>query len=531
MCKRLHRCARVAFLTFLAACDPGTGETPPNAPGSPTPNVILITIDTLRADAIGFAGYARDTTPELDRFAETATVFLGAMTSFQGTSPSMPSLMSGRFPSFLGVKEWTRTTNSGFFDLRSPGERPGVPRNLEMLAESLRAWGYATAGFTTNPNLTRRVNFDQGFQHFEEFQQHLYEVGEVRTHALDDFYPSGEVVVNHVLRWLDDRAESANSAAPRAEREEPLFLWVHFMDVHSPYLPPPPYDRMFRAEGPGANGPYTDATDLEINEALYNLLSEQVGHVRGDDFANLEDLALDREMFKAHLRALYDGSIGYVDAEFGRLLKGLEERGLRESSILIVTSDHGEEFFEHGNVIHHRLTAAAEELFRIPLVIAVPAGVLNATVRRTDALVRMVDIAPTVLDLAGFESTDAEMLDGVSLRPVLEGRTASPQTAFVNYIDFGVARTERWKYRRTLSPTAAAAPQEQLFAIESDPLELRDVALEHPAVLERIRAEYDAFEAGLQARRTHAAIAPVRGEALDPELRRRLEALGYVGEE
>ena len=510
---------------LLAAC--GLEATP--SPEVPlTPNVVLITIDTLRADSLGYAGYSRDTTPQLDRLAETATVFLGAMTSFQGTTPSMPSLMSGRFPSFLGVKEWTSTTNSGFFDLRSPGETPGVPRNLEMLAERMRARGFATAGFSTNPHLARRLHFDQGFEHYEEFEQHLYEVGQVRTHDLEDFYPSGEVVVDHVLRWLDTRAEDATAGESRGAA---LFLWVHFMDVHSPYLPPPPYDRLFRAEGPGSEGPYTNASDLEINEVLYNLLSEQVGHERGDDFKSLGELALDRETFKGHLRALYDGSIRYVDTEVGRLLQGLEERELRENSIVIVMSDHGEEFFEHGNVIHHRLTAAAEELFRIPLVIAVPPGVLNATVRRTETLVRMVDIAPTVLDLVGFDPTDWEALDGVSLRSVLEGRDTPPRTAFVNYIDFGVARTESWKYRRALGPTPTSAPSEQLFAIESDPLELRDVALEHPDALERIRAQYDDFASRLQARRVEATLVPVRRERLEPELRRRLEALGYVGEE
>jgi len=453
------------------------------------------------------------------------------MTSFQGTTPSMPSLMSGRFPSFLGVKVWTRTTNNGFSDLRSPGEPPGVPRNLEMLAERLRARGYVTAGFSTNPHLARRLRFDQGFLHYDEFEQYLYEVGQARTHDLEDFYPPAEIVVDHVLQWLDSRAGDAAAPSFGQSGGAPLFLWVHFMDVHSPYLPPPPYSRMFRAQEPGAAGPYTDATDLEINEVLYNLLSEQVGHVRGDDFAHLEDLGLDRASFGAHLRALYDGSIRYVDAELGRLLRGLEARELRKDSIVIVTSDHGEEFFEHGHVIHHRLTAAAEELLRIPLLIAVPREVAAAMVHRTEALVRMVYITPTVLDLIGFPAADWKTLDGVSLRALLEGRAAPPRTAFVNYIDFGVARSERWKYRRTPGPTPGSAPREQLFAIGSDPLELRDVSREHAEALVRMRSKYAAFEARLQARRENAASSPVRREALDPELRRRLEALGYVGEE
>lgn len=486
---------------LLAGC--GSAPEPPDERW----NVILLTIDALRADAVSYAGYPYETTPELDRLAQNSTVFTTAIASHLGTPPSMSSLMTGRYPSFEGIERWHRPTHHGFSDLNSPDEKEGLTNNVLTLAEILSASGFQTAGFNTNANLTARSQFNQGFEDWDQFSDYFHEFTKPRDHPLKYSYPTADVVVDKAISWLDQADE------------RPFFLWVHLMEPHSPYLPPPPLNRLFEHE-------YTAATDLEVNEALYRLLIEQYPAKPPDIYASYESLGLTKEELMEHARGLYDGDIRYGDQEIGRFLRGLEERSLWDRTLLVITSDHGEEFLDHGHVTHHLLEAGLEELIRIPLLIRTPD---DAEGKVVDNVVQLVDLTPTILDLVDLGSVTSGM-DGTSLRPLLEGRSMPPLTAFMSGVDFGIARDAKWKYRfERAVPGSAEARRELLFDIVADPLEEHDVAADHPQVFERLRGRYQSFARHLAGRSESDGVS---GEApeIDPELRRRLEALGYTGD-
>ena len=208
------------------------------------------------------------------------------------------------------------------------------------------------------------------------------------------------------------------------------------------------------------------------------------------------------------------------------LFKRLEDDPAWRNTLVVVTADHGEEFLDHGFVIHHTLSGLAEELIRIPLIVKLPTGTPSGVA--VNELVRIVDIAPTVLDYVGL-GNEANHMDGTSLRPLIEGQEAPARTAFYSTIDYGIVRTARWKYRLIKHPESGGEPRERLFDIVADPLEEYDVAEDHPDVLSELGERYEAFAQHL---RTRAAPPDTAGapdaEELDAEELERLEALGYV---
>lgn len=512
----LKLCAAVLAVGITAG---GCGSAPEPPEGSW--NVILLTIDALRADAVSYAGYPYDTTPELDRIAAESTVFTTAISSHLGTPPSMSSLMTGRYPSFEGVERWHRPTHHGFSDLNSPDEKEGLTENVLTLAEIFSASGFQTAGFCTNANLTSHTRFNQGFEDWDQFGDYYQEFTKPRDHPLKYSYPTADVVVDKALAWLDRAGD------------RPFFLWLHIMEPHSPYLPPPPLNRFFDRD-------YTAATDLEVNEALYRLLIEQYPGTPPEEYVSHQELGLTKEELMEHARGLYDGEIRFGDREIGRFQRALVERSLWDRTLLVITADHGEEFLDHGHVTHHLLEAGPEELIRVPLLIRTPRAAVGDSPssaaddasrghRIVDDVVGLVDLAPTILDLLDLGTALAGM-DGTSLRPLLEGKSMRPLTAFMSGVDFGIARDARWKYRlERQRPGATEARRELLFDIIADPLEQHDLAAEYPEVFESLRGRYREFAQRLTERSQSGAVT---GEApeIDPELRRRLEALGYTGD-
>ena len=481
----------------------------PDPPQSP-PNVVLITVDALRADFVSYAGHSNPTSPKLDAFARENVFFTGAVTSFPGTAPSMPSLMTGLHPSFEGVEAWTRATRHGLNEFESAGESelPGLSDNVLMLAEILSGNGYQTLGFHTNPNLSKTANFDQGFSDYFQFLAYLKKIRAERDHQLIGNYPPGPVVVGRVLKRLEEGFS------------QPVFLWIHLMEPHSPYLPPEEYARLFGRTDTGF-------TDLEINESLYHLLYTQQGSLKAaQGLPSPEERGLDREAFVDHLLGLYEGEIRFLDGQLHRLFEGLRRQGLWENTLVMVTADHGEEFLDHGHVAHHPYTGLAEELIRIPLALKPPSGEPGGVA--IDDLVRMVDFAPTILDYAGL-SADAVHMEGLSLRPLIEGLDMPPLTAFYSTIQYNIVRNSRWKYRLEKSPPDGGPARERLYDLVADPMEQRDIADLHPEVVERMRRQYREFALGLADRAPPTDASPIPGqEEIDREELERLKALGYV---
>ena len=494
---------RLAFAVVAIAGVMACTADSPDA--TPTPNVVLITIDALRADHVSWADPSYDLTPELARLATESVVFRQAISSFQSTTGAMPSLMTGRWPSFEGVATWTQSTRYGFAGLATPGERGrrGLTSNVTTLAEVLAARGYRTAGFNTNPHLSIANHFNQGFEEYEQFKPFLEHAQAHRRHPLESAYPPADLVSDAVTDWLghtDDR---------------PFFVWAHFMEPHSPYLPPAPFDRQFP---PG----FTALADLEVNEALYHLLFATRGSRRAKDYRSGAELGVDKPSMIGHAHALYRGEVRFCDQQVARIIAALRSSGRLDRTLLIVTADHGEEFGEHGHVFHDWTWPAPEELIRIPLLIRLPGGAHGGS--EVDDLVRMVDIAPTVLEVVGLGDGGLH-LDGRSLRPLWTGEGDTPRTAFISMIDYGVARDATWKYRLD-----KASGREHLFHIQDDPLEEHDVAAQNPAAAAGLRSDWTAHAGRLRDRATVPVGWTWDGELLEPDEAERLDALGYTAE-
>jgi arylsulfatase A-like enzyme len=498
----LVRLVVVASVVLATGCAPGR---------RPTPNIVLITIDALRADSLSIAGHTRPTTPNLDNLARRGAYFSQAMTTFPGTTPAMPSLMTGLFPNFEVVDEWNPSTRSGFneYETAEESQGPHLGSELEMLAEILASAGYTTLGFNTNPHLNRSSGFSQGFEEYVQFKDFLTAARAGRTHRLESASPPADVVIDRVVQRL------------AAGFESPIFLWVHFMEPHSPYLPPQPHRNMFVSGD-------EQFDDLEVNEALYHLRFEQRRAKNlGRDFRTPSDLGADLETLMQQARELYEAEIHFCDSQIERLLAQLDSTIGLENTLIVVTADHGEEFLEHGYVFHTFRNGMPEELIRIPLIIKPPRG--WPARGRSDTLVRLNDIAPTVLDYAGM-SDRAQHMEGQSLRPLVEGESQPPRDAYFSTPAFGVVRTARWKYRLDKRASGDDEQREALFDIVADPEELDNLIHEHPDVAASMRAKWDEFRAHLLQRGQAMAAVAHDAASYDDETRRRLESLGYVAE-
>ncbi len=319
-------------------------------------NVILIVVDTLRADRLGSYGYGRGTTPNLDAFAAAGTRFANARAQASCTFPSINSLFTSRYPQLFLEQE--------------TGEL-GIPDRLPTLAEILRDHGLTTFAASASPivrqtptRYNRSGGFDRGFDNF-----------------------------NERCLWQDASCVNRQLLAALGELEEPFFAYAHYMDPHGPYQPPANAPRLFARPAPS--------------------LPEVVQ--RGDPTAwtkSLRDGATppDRAELR-HLSDLYDDEIAYLDRELGTLLADVEERGLLDRTLVIIASDHGEEFLEHGAMKHCENTF--DTTVHTPLIIR--AGDASGAVAQA---VQNLDIAPTVLDYLGIAPPDG--LKGRSLRPFID---------------------------------------------------------------------------------------------------------------
>jgi len=361
------------------------------------PNVIVVCIDSLRADRL--APYGSDTrfSRTLAEMARESVVFDRAYTVASWTKPSVASLLTGLYPSQHGL-------------IASHNTRADLlPDAVTTLAERLKAAGYRTAAFVENVHLQRgKSALDQGFEVYAE------EVGNARE------------ILHGFAAW---EAE---------EDQRPFFAYLHILDPHWPYTPLPP----------PAGVPLPD--DIALRSRQWGLAQRRWPLLR--DAVNEQGLRLAGEELAA-LSALYDGEIHDVDAAVSSLLELLRGRDVLERTLLVVTADHGEGFLEHARLDHGY--GAYEELLRIPLVIRFP-GARNGGARVTDP-VQIVDVAPTILESVGV---DAPAGGGRSLLGVLSSRRGDDGTDIVaeevhGSVTMTALRTERYKYLRTVD----AAPR------------------------------------------------------------------------
>lgn len=315
------------------------------------PNVLLISLDSVRADHLHCCGYERETSPNLDRLASQGLLFENVIATSSWTIPSHMSVFTGLYPSQHGVTDTHQVL------------REGIP----TLAEVLQDNGYATAAFVTGPALDHRFGFGRGFQFYDDYSVAMM-AGPDPTD--EDQLSIGKTLnqraTNHFItglasRWL------------RQNREEPFLLFLHYWDVHYDYIAPPPFEKRFDPEYSGKE----DGRDLKARQPL---LETRIAP---------EDLK--------HLIARYDGEIAHTDDQVGHILKVLDETGLTGNTLVIVFSDHGDGFLEHGKLLHGN--TLYDEVIRVPLFMRLPGELPEG--ERFSQNISHVDILPTILEIAG----------------------------------------------------------------------------------------------------------------------------------
>lgn len=443
-------------------------------------NVIVLLVDALRADHLSLLGYRRETTPELERLAARhGLVFEHAYSAGPSTPNSIPSLFTARYASALGIN--FRATTGG---------------TDRTLAEVLSRGGVRTAAFVANPLLREAFGYGRGFGHYEI----------VRSTEETPAYPHVATLVDRALEYVS------------VNRDTSCFVYLHAMDVHTPFEPPPPFRGRFADDG--LVPPARPARWPESERVLASMLAAPGPWlIAGGGF----------ELNSADEQTRYDESLASVDAEIGRLVRGLDALGLGDRTAIVVTADHGEALgteddgrFLHGHALY-------EELVHVPLVALLP---WLEGERRVIDVMSLVDVAPTLVDMVGL--APPESFAGTSLfRP---GTIVAPPLALFERLDaqwttsqilgpgrFGVAewgvREGRWKL---LMDDARI----RLFDLPSDPKEIEDVAAANP--------DMTAYLADLVARRSPAItrrervplVDPSAGDA--PSLTEALKALGYI---
>jgi arylsulfatase A-like enzyme len=439
---------------------------------SNAPNVLLITLDTVRAQSLSLYGYQRRTSPNLERLASAGVCFDRAVAPAPWTLPSHASMLTGRFPHELSI-------------------HAGKPLDATYptLAEVLAREGYATAGFVANlENCGRHTGLDRGFAHYEDFTFSAsnllasssfatFVVNDQRVHRLaqecqllnphEDLSHKRAATVNRdFLSWLSH------------QDGKPFFAFLNYMDAHTPYLPPEPFDRMF--------GPPRPATDF-FGKSYTRVVDKRK--------LSPERLQIEQDA--------YDGGIAYLDQEVGKLLEELGHRGLLDHTAVVITADHGEQFGEHGLFLHGQ--SLYWQLLHVPLVISwhgrVPAG------KRVSEPVSLRDLPATIADLTGVAG--AVSFPGESLVRCWDNRPRMPgDQPLVSQINSGqgescnhsggggqgmlFAEAAVWGMSQSWYPTANESLQslvqgnlhyirsesgrEELYEIETDPVEEHDLS-------------------------------------------------------
>jgi len=382
------------------------------------PLAVIYLVDTLRADHTGPYGYARKTTPELDAFAKDAVVFESAVAHASWTKPSVASILTSLLPGQHRAVQ-----------LRDPLESKHV-----TLAEMLRAKGFSTGAAIANSVIyLPESNFGRGFDYFAGLHGE-----EGRPSKLVD----AAGVVDTALRWLDSRQGLPN------------FLYVHTMDPHVPYAPPPPFDRMFEPH-PTPEHPAVDPrTDYK------------------------EPLDRDR------IVAQYDGDVAYGDQQFGRFVRELKARGLYDRALIVFMADHGEEFLDHGQWFHGR--SLYDELIRIPLIVKFPKQAAGG--RRIAQQAQAVDVLPTVLRALDLPVPAPPTIAGRPLHELVfatqEKREAIAEISHRGIVAHGV-RTEGDKFVRRFGPEQ----DELYFDLAKDPGERENLSDKAPERVRLLRAK------------------------------------------
>ena len=462
---------RAFFLTALvalaaAACPGPPAQSKATKSSAPDrPPVVLITIDTLRPDHMSVYGYRRSTTPRLSAWTGNGAVFEQAYTYWPKTRGSFVAMMTGR-----------TAGESGY----SP-KHPELHAFNPTLAETLQKTGYDTAAFVDNANVAGSLGFSRGFKTYVEMWA---------DEGLKDEVARTEAITRRGIEYV--RAKGSSDG---------FFLWLHYVNPHAPYTPPPPYDSAF------TDRPKSDPT-LKVVDGFFGGVSKQWA-IPG------------KRLLSDYVNA-YDGEIAYTDTQVDEVLKALDTAGVLSRSTVIVTSDHGESLGEHDYYFDHGANLF-DPVQRIPMIVLGPAR----KAVRSGVLVSTLDIMPTLLDAAHVSFPSG--LAGRSMLPFAAGRKESTRETLVGENDRGHQGIWDTRYKLIDTDPKANKPVRQFYDRSNDARE------EKPRT--DLKDAAKRFELGLDEHRDvelRSAIrtrAQLEGKVSPPKSDReceQLKALGYI---
>ena len=461
------------------------------------PNVLLITMDTVRADHLSVYGYDRETSPELARLARESTLYRRAIAVSDFTLPTHASIFTGLYPSWHGAY---------YSPPDNPAGRP-LGRGARTLAETLSMNGYWTGGVVANhAYLHPYFGLNRGFEaydyrrpvellaHDRPFYLRNAALGVVRR--VEDI----SAMASPTLRATDINRRALQMLEERGNKS--FFLFLNYMDAHTPFAAPPPFDSRFPGKDPG----FRPAADRTVEDAVYSAVLTGKRSLTPAE--------------RAHFISQYDGGIAYVDSQIGALLSRLRELNLYDNTLIIVTSDHGNAFGEH-ELIDHGNGFVYQDQVHVPLIVKYPH---QSDAKVSDALATQVDLMPTILEQTGAQPM-----------PNLQGRSLSkPRTEDSDVIYAEARAPRRWAaansrlrgirraiFSGSLELISWSLGPSQLYDLQTDPQEAHNVFDENDP---RIRALLDKLTAWTASAPRQLEQAP----KLDKGAAERLKSLGYV---
>ncbi|KYH36415.1 MAG: Arylsulfatase A [Candidatus Bathyarchaeota archaeon B24] len=398
-------------------------------------NCILIVVDTLRADHLGCYGYFRDTSPNIDRLAREGVLFKDMHASAIPTGPGFTSIITGLSPihHHYYLTPWNIPNLIDFDD--------AIPTLPELIQDLIG--GYTTAAFDNLMNFSSHMDhMVRGFEYY---------VNVTRTSKPIHHHVRGDQVNSRLIPWL------------RAHRRENFFVFVHYWDPHTPYNQPEEFRSIFHHE-PGR------LDDLEVKTA-------PAGYRYVPGWGRVGELWEPRPEEGKPTIDLYDGEIRFVDSLIGEVVEALEELDISDKTVVIITSDHGEQLGQHGLYDHRGLH---ESVVYIPLVIWAPA--MLPTGKIVEGYVQQADIAPTILSILGAGEKDLPTFDGVDLLPIIDGEKPPRDEIYIENHEQRAVVEGEWKYIRNYFERT-----EELYNLEDDPMEVVNLAAEERSRVKAMR--------------------------------------------
>ncbi len=436
-------------------------------------NMIVVVIDTLRRDALGCYGNRFAISPRIDEISAEGIRFDRAIASSGWTLPSIASLLTGTWPTIHGAL--------GKKTIVTP-IRPELP----MAAEVFKSNGFSTLGLGNNAYTSAMLGFGRGFDVYDH------------RHAYNDRIRRADETIDTALKLIHQHRNESN------------FLFIHFYDPHLDYDPPPGYKAKFTAGRRRPSPPLGWKYFRSIGSDRQAMMTDD-----GIKPPSAED--------SDYIKGVYYGEVNFSDAQVGRLVDGLKKMSLYDQATLVITSDHGEEFWEHGGFEHAH--TVYDELIRVPLIMKLPRAVQYAK-SLVKAQIRQLDVMPTLFALAGIEKPASFV--GRSLMPFIMGQTEEHLLAFSEGTLYGSDKlawsTQHYTYIVDLNPQAKR--KAELYNWRNDPHQKEDLITKQPGIARDLYQEMGQFYSKLLARAKTMSQPKVKN--MHPQIIESLKSLGYI---